>query len=315
MPTKWSEGLRLTFGVIEDTHLAQHSRWAGVGAEARFFQVEGLAADRAGNVFVADSGNHTIRKIVVASAQVTTLAGSPLTAGSSDGTGPHARFDRPTGIVCDDQGNLFVADAGNHTIRKVVLATQAVTTVVGTANRMGVVLGPLPAGLSRPMALTIGPSGELLIADGDLQSSDMRTHLPATAGLATLAIAAATGCSQRSPLMTGNDGAVGGGADGAREVSASGGVIGSGGGGAGGGGAGGTTDCLRQSPLGAGYGGGACEGVRCIDVPPPALGYATCSWLVVSGRASVFEAVRKCFSDTPDFCKLPSVSMPRARAR
>ena len=39
------------------------------------------------------------------------------------------------------------------------------TTVVGTANRMGVVLGPLPAGLSRPMALTIGPSGELLIAD------------------------------------------------------------------------------------------------------------------------------------------------------
>lgn len=124
MPTKWSEGLRLTFGVIEDTQLAQHSRWAGVGAEARFFQVEGLAADRAGNVFVADSGNHTIRKIVVASAQVTTLADSPLTAGSSDGTGPHARFDRPTGIVCDDQGNLFVADAGNHTIRKVVLATK-----------------------------------------------------------------------------------------------------------------------------------------------------------------------------------------------
>jgi hypothetical protein len=67
-------------------------------------------------------------------------------------------------VVCDGRGNLFVADCDNFTIRKVVIATGAVTTVVGTVGRSGVALGPLPAGLSCATGLTIGPSGELHIS-------------------------------------------------------------------------------------------------------------------------------------------------------
>lgn len=151
------------------TTLAGHSRAGGssdgLGTAARFFGAQGIAADRAGNVFVADTGNQTIRKIVIATGQVTTLVGAAGSAGSSDGTGANARFNQPTGIVCDDQGNLYVGDLGNRTLRKIVIATQTVTTVVGTPGRMGVVLGALPAGLSAPVGLAMGPSGELLIAD------------------------------------------------------------------------------------------------------------------------------------------------------
>jgi hypothetical protein len=125
----------------------------------------GLATDDSGNLFVADTGNSTIRKIVIATGQVTTLAGSAASSGSADGTGGSARFDHPVGIVCDKKGNLFVGDVNNHTIRKIVIATQEVSTVVGTPGRMGVVLGRFPAGLSSPTGLAVGPSGELLIAD------------------------------------------------------------------------------------------------------------------------------------------------------
>jgi sugar lactone lactonase YvrE len=138
---------------------------AVVGTAALFFNSMGLATDDSGNLFVADTGNSTIRKIVIATGQVTTLAGSAASSGSADGMGGSARFDHPVGIVCDKKGNLFVGDVNNHTIRKIVIATQEVTTVVGTPGRMGVVLGRFPAGLSSPTGLAFGPSGELLIAD------------------------------------------------------------------------------------------------------------------------------------------------------
>jgi sugar lactone lactonase YvrE len=137
----------------------------GIGTKALFFNSSGITSDGSGNLYVADTGNHTIRKLVIATAQVTTLAGAATVAGSVDGQGGSARFASPTGIVCDGQGHLFVGDVDNRTIRKVDIASGAVTTVAGTAHQMGVVLGPLPAGLAVPTALAMGPSGELLIAD------------------------------------------------------------------------------------------------------------------------------------------------------
>ena len=73
--------------------------------------------DSAGNVYVADSGNHTIRKVTSAGV-VTTLAGLAGSVGSADGTGSAARFSYPSGVAVDSAGNIYVADTYNHAIRK-----------------------------------------------------------------------------------------------------------------------------------------------------------------------------------------------------
>jgi sugar lactone lactonase YvrE len=108
----------------------------GVGAEARFNFAYGLAYDGAGHLFVADSSNHIIRRIAIASGRVTTLAGRAGQTGGTDGTGLDARFRSPRGLALDAQGNLFVADFTNHTIRQVVIATGAVTTLAGKDGEM-----------------------------------------------------------------------------------------------------------------------------------------------------------------------------------
>jgi sugar lactone lactonase YvrE len=104
----------------------------GAGADARFYGPEGIATDGAGNLFVADDGNNTIRQIAIATGAVTTLAGMAATWGSADGTGAMARFASPFGVVSDG-GALYVT--GDDLIRKIVIATAQVTTLAGTSNR------------------------------------------------------------------------------------------------------------------------------------------------------------------------------------
>ena len=81
---------------------------------------------------MADQLNHKIRKIVIASGAVTTLAGSG-TAGAIDGTGTTASFYNPFGLTTDGT-NLYVADTYNHKIRKIVIASGVVTTLAGTGT-------------------------------------------------------------------------------------------------------------------------------------------------------------------------------------
>jgi sugar lactone lactonase YvrE len=123
----------------------------GIGAAATFRYPTGIAVDAAGNVLVVDTGNATVRRITAAGV-VSTLAGSAGLKGSSDGRGAAARFATPTGIAIDAAGNLFVADSGNHTVRKLTPAG-AVSTVVGVAGRAAFVPGPLPGGLREPAGL------------------------------------------------------------------------------------------------------------------------------------------------------------------
>ncbi|MFZ4774384.1 MAG: hypothetical protein ACOYM3_03420, partial [Terrimicrobiaceae bacterium] len=92
----------------------------GTGAAAQFHTPKGIALDAGGNITIADSANHQIRKITPAGG-VTTLAGSG-TAGSLDGTGAGAQFNSPGGVIADLSGNVYVADTNNHTIRKVTAA-------------------------------------------------------------------------------------------------------------------------------------------------------------------------------------------------
>lgn len=139
----------------------------GTGALARFNRPAGLVLDGLGSLLVADSDNSTLRKISLGTAVVTTLAGTAGSSGGEDGSGSEARFSDPIGLAIDGMGNLLVADFYNHAIRKVVLDSATVTTVVGSSHRLGVAPGPLPASLSGPIGLAFVAPGMLFITDAE----------------------------------------------------------------------------------------------------------------------------------------------------
>ena len=139
----------------------------GTGAAARFNGPSGLAVDAAGNRYVADTLNHTLR-MITSGGVVSTLAGQAGLSGSADGTGAAARFFGPQGLAADASGNLFVADTNNQTIRQVVLATGAVSTLAGSAAAAGSADGPnTSARFFYPSAVTVDGYGNLFVADTD----------------------------------------------------------------------------------------------------------------------------------------------------
>jgi DNA-binding beta-propeller fold protein YncE len=136
----------------------------GTGSAARFNEPEGVVVDSSGNVYVADSGNHTIRKITPAGV-VTTLAGLAGNAGSADGTRSAARFAWPAGVAIDSSGNVYVADLLNATIRKID-SDGVVTTVAGLAGDPGSADGTGSAArFGWPAGVAIDSSGNLYVAD------------------------------------------------------------------------------------------------------------------------------------------------------
>ncbi len=134
------------------------------GTAARFNAPRGLAADSAGNLYVADTGNHTIRKITTAGV-VTTLAGTAGSSGTANGTGAAARFNAPRGVAVDASGNVFVADTGNHCIRKITSAG-VVTTFAGSAGTSGSTNGTTTAArFNSPSGIAVDSSGIVHVAD------------------------------------------------------------------------------------------------------------------------------------------------------
>ncbi|HWC59108.1 MAG TPA: SBBP repeat-containing protein, partial [Verrucomicrobiae bacterium] len=131
---------------------------------ARFGTPFGMAKDAAGNIYVADTLNHTIRKITP-TGFVSTVAGFTATPGSADGIGADARFNTPHGIAVDSDGNLYVADTGNHTIRKIT-PDGTVTTFAGLAGTSGTANGTGNAArFSSPYGVMIGRSNLVFVAD------------------------------------------------------------------------------------------------------------------------------------------------------
>ena len=136
----------------------------GTGSAARFLNPAGVAVDSSGNVFVADSNNHTIRKITSAGV-VSTFAGLAGSYGSTDGTGSTARFYLPRGLAVDSAGNVFVADQYNHAIRKITSAG-VVSTIAGLAGSTGSVDGAgSVARFNNPIAVALDSAGNLFVAD------------------------------------------------------------------------------------------------------------------------------------------------------
>ena len=156
----------------------------GVGAAAEFSRFRALAADGAGNLYVADTFNHTIRKIVVATGEVTTLAGTAGESGSADGVGAAARFRSPRGVVADGAGHLYVADSGNYRIRKIVIATGEVTTFAGQFLGFGDGVGPA-ASFTTPCGMVLDGLGNLYVVDQSAHT--IRKIVIATRAVTTVA--------------------------------------------------------------------------------------------------------------------------------
>src|ERR1700691_917364 len=114
--------------------------WVGDGGPATsaiLIQAEGVLADGSGNLYVADAGDHRVRK-VASNGVIETLAGTGISGFSGDG-GPaaQAQLNSPYGLALDWQGNLYIADLGNARVRRVG-PDGTITTIAGG--------GPLPAG-------------------------------------------------------------------------------------------------------------------------------------------------------------------------
>jgi len=152
----------------------------GTGSAARFRGPRGVAVDSAGNVYVADTFNHTIRQVTPGGV-VTTVAGLAFTSGSTDGTGTAARFNTPYGVAVDSSGNLYVADANNHTIRKIAPGG-VVTTLAGTAGMSNFLDATGSAArFFNPRGIAIDSAGTIYVAD----TNNRRIRQVTAAGVVT----------------------------------------------------------------------------------------------------------------------------------
>ena len=138
----------------------------GFGNAARFNRPRGLAIDRNNNLYVTDSSNHTIRRISP-DGNVTTIAGLGGFSGSNDGSSTGARFNTPWGVAVDSNGTLYVADTGNHTIRRIT-PSGVVTTIGGVAGSAGHAEGnTTQARFASPIGLAVDAAGSIYVAVRD----------------------------------------------------------------------------------------------------------------------------------------------------
>ncbi len=157
----------------------------GTGAEAQFALPQAIAVDENGNVFVADTSNQTIRRITP-DGHVTTLAGNSMrtgsigsgVTGSTDGTGSAALFNNPQGIAVDPGDNVYVADTGNNTIRKIA-PSGVVTTLAGVPGMTGTSDGTGSAALfNAPSGIAVNANGVLYVQSVSIRIGVLAANAP-----------------------------------------------------------------------------------------------------------------------------------------
>jgi sugar lactone lactonase YvrE len=136
----------------------------GTGLTALLSSPSGVAVDAAGNVYVADASNNKIRKISP-NGVVSTFAGQN-TAGKKDGSSRIASFYYPSGVAVDTAGNVYVADKGNHKIRKIT-PDGTVTSFAGSGERNSVDGPPDKACFDKPVSLAVDAAGNVYVADAE----------------------------------------------------------------------------------------------------------------------------------------------------
>ena len=136
----------------------------GAGREARFNYQVGVSVLPSGDLVVADTGNHLLRLVNTKTGDVSTLAGSGQ-PGSLDGPATEASFVHPVGVTVLQDGDIVVADTGNHKLRLVKAQSWEVSTLAGTGAR-GYTDGPTTeATFNGPNSVAVLLSGDVVVAD------------------------------------------------------------------------------------------------------------------------------------------------------
>jgi sugar lactone lactonase YvrE len=166
--TPWGVTANGAITTIAGTGVAGSTGDGGAAILARTNTPAGIAIDTNGNVYFADTGNHRIRKITASTRVISTVAGSGAIGFSGDGgLASFAQINAPSGVAVDPAGNLYIADRGNHRIRRVDAVTGLISTIAGTG-----IAGPSGDGalatnawLASPSSLAVDPAGNLYVAD------------------------------------------------------------------------------------------------------------------------------------------------------
>ena len=142
----------------------------GIGSNAQFYNPEGVTVDGAGSVYVTDYYNYTIRKVTPVGGNwvVSTIAGLARSAGNADGTNSTARFLYSMGIAVDNVSAVYVADTGNHTIRKLkqIGSNWVTSTIGGSAGSSGSADGTSSvARFHWPYGVAVNADGVIYVAD------------------------------------------------------------------------------------------------------------------------------------------------------
>lgn len=168
----------------------------GPGAGAQLSFPTGLAIDRIGRLFIADSENHRVRMVDL-DGTISTAAGTGLASYAGDnGPATKAGLNEPWGLTCDANGNLFIADASDHRVRKVA-PDGTITTVAGTgAAGFSGDEGPATAAqINHPLGLAVDSAGNLFIVD----SRNYRVRRVAADGTITTVFGGSEGGATGSP--------------------------------------------------------------------------------------------------------------------
>lgn len=162
-------GQQYVISTIAGNNTSGSSGDNGPATAAQLFQPAGIAVDSSGNIYIADAGNHRVRK--VSNGTITTYAGTGTAGFTGDGkAASSAQLNNPTGVALDSSGNLYIADAGNNVIRQVA-TSGTITTVAGNntlgAGNTGDGGAATNAQLNNPVAVAVDSAGNLFIADAN----------------------------------------------------------------------------------------------------------------------------------------------------
>lgn len=154
-----------TITTIAGSGSAEYTGDNGPAASATLSNPQGLAIDGAGNLYIADTGNHVIREIAASTGTITTIAGTGSAGPATNGSALSVTFSSPTGLVLDTSGNVYVADTGNNVVREISGGTVTTVAGTGTGGNGGDGQAATLAELSGPTALAFDLNGNLYIAD------------------------------------------------------------------------------------------------------------------------------------------------------